>query len=129
MLKLAEAPRDRSIHQDSVQQIRDLLPILDAIDTSGKTLHGIVDNILSFLDLKGRDYLQPDSPRLFDSPTCGPRTLDAMFEDLIQEACDENERSRRTMLQPLNSIQTVFEITPPELGEETTEDAGGALRK
>lgn len=129
MVDLADAPRDCSSYQNSVQQIRDLLPILDAIDTSGKTLHGIVDNILSFLDLKARDYLQPDSPRLFDSPSGGPRTLGSMFEEVIHEACEENERSRRATLQPLNSIETVFEMTPPELGEETTEDAGGALRK
>lgn len=131
MLDLAETPPSCSSYLNSVQQIRDLIPILDAIDTSGKTLHGIVDNILSFLDLKARDYSTPDTPssRIFDSPTGGARSLIVMLEDVIQEAHEENERSRRSALMPLNAIETVLEIEPRELGEDYSEDAGGALRR
>lgn len=132
MLDLAETPQNCTSYQNSVAQIRDLIPILDAIDTSGKTLHGIVDNILSFLDLKARDYNTPDatSPRnMFDGPTGGARSLVDMLEEVIQEAHEENERSRRSALLPLNTIETVLEIEPKELGEGYSEDAGGALRR
>ena len=131
MIDLVEAPQDCASYLNSTQQIRDLLPILDAIDTSGQTLHGIVDNILSFLDLKAKDYMQSESssPSIFDSPSGGPRSLGAMLEEVLRETCEENERGRRAALQPVNSIETVFEISPPELGEETMEDSGGALRK
>lgn len=129
MIDLAEAPQNCSTYLNSVQQIRDLLPILDAIDTSGKTLHGIVDNILSFLDLKARDFAQGDTsaPRMFDSPSGGPKPLLSMFEEVINDACEESERIRRAAMQPLNSIETIFDF-PPDL-EDTMEDSGGALRK
>ena len=134
MLDLAETPQSSGSYLNSVQQIRDLIPILDAIDTSGKTLHGIVDNILSFLDLKARDYSSPDmllSPArsVFDSPSGGAKTLLEMLEETIQEAHEENERSRRSAMMPLNMIETVVEVEPKELGEWYTEDAGGALRR
>ena len=134
MLDLAETPQSSGTYVNSVQQIRDLIPILDAIDTSGKTLHGIVDNILSFLDLKAKDYSSPDlvlSPArsMFDSPTGGARTLVEMLEETVQEAHEENERSRRSALMPLNSIETIIEIHPRELGERYKEDSGGALRR
>lgn len=134
MIDLAEAPQSSGTYVNSVQQIRDLIPILDAIDTSGKTLHGIVDNILSFLDLKARDYSSPDamlSPQrsMFDSPSSGMRTLVEMLEETVQEAHEENERSRRSALMPLNSIETIIEIEPKELGEQYKEDSGGALRR
>lgn len=134
MLDLAEAPQSCESYQNSLQQIRDLIPMLDAIDTSGQTLHGIVDNILSFLDLKARDYMQSDntpmhSPRLYESLAGGPKSLGVMFEEVIHEAWEENTRSRRAALQPLNSIETIFEIEPRELGDVMEEDSGGALRK
>lgn len=134
MLDLAETPQASSTYVNSVQQIRDLIPILDAIDTSGKTLHGIVDNILSFLDLKAKDYSSPDtllSPArsMFDTPSGGMRTLVEMLEETVQEAHEENERSRRSALMPLNSIETIIEVHPKELGERYKEDSGGALRR
>jgi signal transduction histidine kinase len=114
----------------TTQQIRDLLPFLDAIDTSGKTLHGIVDNILSFLDLKGKENMVSGaSPSLLNSPSGVTQSLEVMFEELIHDACEEDKRSRRANGQPMCNIETVFEIIPPLLGEQVTEDAGGALRR
>jgi CheY-like chemotaxis protein len=112
-----------------MQQIRDLLPYLDAIDTSGKTLHGIVDNILSFLDLKGKDnMLMPSQPGLMNSPSGAQASLEVMLEELIEEACEEDKRTRISKGQPPSNVETIFEIIPPLLGEQVTEDAGGALR-
>ncbi|WVR06437.1 hypothetical protein IAU60_003468 [Kwoniella sp. DSM 27419] len=112
------------------EQIRDLLPFLDAIDTSGKTLHGIVDNILSFLDLKSRESSQSvGGATLLTSPQGSPNSLEVMFEELLRDAIDEDRKSRRANGQASCHIETVFEIIPPLLGEEVLEDAGGALRR
>ena len=131
MTDLADAPHQLNTSSlTTTQQIRDLLPFLDAIDTSGKTLHGIVDNILSFLDLKGKDnMISPSSPSLLNSPTGITQSIEVMFEELIHEACEEDQRSRKANGQPLCDIQTVFEIIPSLLGEQVTEDTGGALRR
>ncbi|OCF37230.1 hypothetical protein I316_01137 [Kwoniella heveanensis BCC8398] len=128
MTDLAEAP-----HHDALttnEQIRDLMPFLDAIDTSGKTLHGIVDNILSFLDLKAKESAQSTGgATLTNTPYRSQNSLEVMFEELVREAIDEDQQSRRANGQPICHIETVFEIIPPLLGEKVTEDAGGALRR
>ena len=134
MNDLADAPQDNSNSSNSslttTQQIRDLLPFLDAIDTSGKTLHGIVDNILSFLDLKGKDdMISPTSPSLLNSPSGATRSIEVMFEELIHDACEEDKRSRIANGLSMCHTETVFEIIPPLLGEQVTEDTGGALRR
>lgn len=131
MTDLADTPTTHPSNTlTTMQQIRDLLPYLDAIDTSGKTLHGIVDNILSFLDLKGKDnMLTPSTPGLLTSPSGAPESIEVMFEELIEEACEEDKRVRVSRGQPQSNVETIFEIIPPLLGEQVTEDAGGALRK
>lgn len=131
MNDLAETPHSLNTSSlTTTQQIRDLLPFLDAIDTSGKTLHGIVDNILSFLDLKGKDNsVSPSVPSLLNSPAGAAQSLEVMFEELIHDACEEDKRSRQANGSPLCHTETVFEIIPPLLGEQITEDAGGALRR
>jgi signal transduction histidine kinase len=130
MIDLADTPVEKTASLTTTQQIRDLLPFLDAIDTSGKTLHGIVDNILSFLDLKGKDsMLSQSSPSLLNSPSGVTQSIEVMFEELIYDACEEDKRSRRANGQPASHVETVFEIIPPLLGEKVTEDAGGALRR
>ena len=129
MNDLAESPATTG-KPVCIQQIRDLLPYLDAIDTSGKTLHGIVDNILSFLDLKGKDHL-PSAPstNLLNLPSGPAQSLEVMMEEVIHEAAEEDKRSRSASGQPASNVETVFEIIPPLLGEEVTEDTGGALRR
>jgi signal transduction histidine kinase len=131
MNDLADTPSQQQQNSlTTMQQIRDLLPYLDAIDTSGRTLHGIVDNILSFLDLKGKDnMLMPSQPGLMNSPSGAQSSLEVMFEELIEEACEEDKRTRIAKGQPPSNVETIFEIIPPLLGEQVTEDAGGALRK
>lgn len=131
MTDLADTPTTQPSNSlTTMQQIRDLLPYLDAIDTSGKTLHGIVDNILSFLDLKGKDnMLTPSTPGLLTSPSGAAESIEVMFEELIEEACEEDKRVRTARGQPQSNVETIFEIIPPLLGEQVTEDAGGALRK
>jgi hypothetical protein len=131
MNDLADTPQALNTSSlTTTEQIRDLLPFLDAIDTSGKTLHGIVDNILSFLDLKGKDNMvSASSPSLLNSPSGVTQSLEVMFEEIIHDACDEDKRSRRANGQPMCHTETVFEIIPPLLGEQVTEDAGGALRR
>ncbi|ORY25636.1 hypothetical protein BCR39DRAFT_600069 [Naematelia encephala] len=131
MNDLANTPQD--VMQDSLtttQQLRDFLPFLDAIDTSGKILHGIVDNILSFLDLKAKeDMIAPGKSALLSSPTGAAQSIERMFEELIHEATEEDHQSRTTSGRAICYTETVFEIIPTFLGEEVTEDAGGALRK
>lgn len=131
MTDLADTPTSHPQNSlTTMQQIRDLLPYLDAIDTSGKTLHGIVDNILSFLDLKGKDnMLMPSTPGLMTSPSGAAASIEVMFEELIEEACEEDKRVRIARGQPPSNVETIFEIIPPLLGEQVTEDVGGALRK
>ncbi|WOO77936.1 Response regulator mcs4 [Vanrija pseudolonga] len=138
MSDLAEAPSVAPIDPNAgslttLQQIRDLLPFLDAIDTSGKTLHGIVDNILSFLDLKAKDtrFESSHSPSagLLTSPSGAPQPLSTMFEEIITEVYNEDRRGRRASGQQVGHIETVFEIIPDRLGELVTEDSAGALRK
>lgn len=131
MTDLADTPvSNPSNSLTTMQQVRDLLPMLDAIDTSGKTLHGIVDNILSFLDLKGKDnMLTPSTPGLLTSPSGAAESIEVMFEELIEEACEEDKRVRTARGQGQSNVETIFEIIPPLLGEQVTEDAGGALRK
>jgi len=92
----------------TTQQIRDLLPFLDGIDTSGKTLHGIVDNILSFLDLKAKDniMLSAQSP-LLEAPHGATQSIEVMFKHLIYEAWEEDKRSRRANGQPMVNTETV----------------------
>ncbi|KAK4685195.1 hypothetical protein P7C73_g4960, partial [Tremellales sp. Uapishka_1] len=129
MLDLAETPKQPSV-STTTEQIRDLMPFLDAIDTSGKTLHGIVDNILSFLDLKGRDnVIDAETPGLVSTLVGAPRSLEVLFEEMIEEACVEDKKSREANGLPLSKIETIFEIIPPFLGEQVTEDASGAIRK
>ncbi|BEI96246.1 hypothetical protein CcaverHIS631_0111950 [Cutaneotrichosporon cavernicola] len=117
----------------TLEQVRDLLPLLDAIDTSGKTLHGIVDNILTFLDLTGKDKLWESSrakhPALFGHSSGAPQTLRAMLEDLVQEAYEEERRSRAGNGEAQGHIETVLEIVSKDLGDLVTEDRGGALRR
>lgn len=129
MIDLAEAPASCDSYTSSLQQIRDLIPILDAIDTSGKTLHGIVDNILSFLDLKSKDASTPNSPRIPSASGANQKLLVDMLEEVVVQAHEDNERSRRSALQSLNSIETIFEIDPPSLGTDYMEDSDGALRR
>ncbi|ORX40020.1 hypothetical protein BD324DRAFT_615975 [Kockovaella imperatae] len=131
MNDLADAPQQmQSGSLTTMEQVRDLLPLLDAIDTSGKTLHGIVDNILSFLDLKSKDnMLAPTTPALLSSPSGAAQTIEAMFEELIHETSEEDVRSRQANSQPLSHVETVFEISPSSLGRHVTEDSGGALRR
>lgn len=118
MNDLADAPQQMpTTCLNTMQQIRDLLPFLDAIDTSGKTLHGIVDNILSFLDLKANDSMvMAPKPSLMNSPFGAAQSIEVMFEELVQEAWEEDKRSRRANGQPIVNIETVFEIIPPLLG-------------
>ncbi|GMK57489.1 hypothetical protein CspeluHIS016_0403230 [Cutaneotrichosporon spelunceum] len=117
----------------TLEQVRDLLPLLDAIDTSGKTLHGIVDNILTFLDLTGKDKLWESSrvkhPALFGHSSSAPQTLREMLEELVQEAYEEERRSRAGNGEPQSHIETVLEIVSKDLGDLVTEDRGGALRR
>ena len=131
LTELADTPNQPpSSALTTTQQIRDLLPFLDAIDTSGKTLRGIVDNILSFLDLKEQDSsVSNASPQLLNSPSGAAQSLEAMFEELINQSWEEDKRSRRVNGLELSNIETVFEIIPPILGEQITEDSGGALRR
>lgn len=132
MIDLADADQQNTTISSltTTQQIRDLLPFLDAIDTSGKTLHGIVDNILSFLDLKAKDSsVSSVAPSLLNSPAGATQSIEVMFEELIHEASEEDRRSRSANGQPTSTIETVFEIIPPLLGEQVTEDSGGALRR
>lgn len=130
MNDLADAPQQSNNTLTTMQQVRDLLPFLDAIDTSGKTLHGIVDNILSFLDLKAKENtLMPRTPGMLASPAGAPQSLEVMFEELMEEACEEDKRVRSAKGQPQSNVETIFEIIPPLLGEKVTEDTGGALRK
>ena len=112
------------------QQIRDLFPFLDAIDTSGKTLHGILDNILVFLDLKDEgSAIGGHGPGLLIAPSGTAKSLEVMFEELLKEACEEDKRSRTANGQPMSQVETIFEIIPPLLGESVTEDEGGSLRR
>ena len=133
MNDLADTPQQRTYDggcQTTMEQIRDLLPLLDAIDTSGKTLHGIVDNILSFLDLKGKDSMtSSNAPSLLNSPTGATQTLEIMFEELIHEAFEEDKRARLANGQPSSHVETVLEILTDGLGEDVIEDSGGALRR
>ncbi|WWC88463.1 uncharacterized protein L201_003374 [Kwoniella dendrophila CBS 6074] len=129
MTDLAETPQ-MTTNLTSTEQVRDLLPFLDAIDTSGKTLHGIVDNILSFLDLKGKEASQSlGDTGLMTTPTGGQASIEVMFEELLRDVIDEDKKSRRANGQSDCHIETIFEIIPPLLGEQVSEDAGGALRK
>jgi signal transduction histidine kinase len=114
MLDLAETPPSCESYVNSLQQIRDLVPILDAIDTSGKTLHGIVDNILSFLDLKAGNTL--------DAPSGGPKALVDMLEEVLLEAHEDNARSKRA-----SCVETVLDVDP-HIGSYA-EDKDGALRR
>ncbi|WVQ96444.1 hypothetical protein IAU59_003549 [Kwoniella sp. CBS 9459] len=128
MTDLAEAPRHDALTTN--EQIRDLLPFLDAIDTSGKTLHGIVDNILSFLDLKSKESAQSTGgANLTNAPYRSKNSLEVMFEELVRDAIQEDQQTRRANGQPICHIETIFEIIPPLLGEQVAEDAGGALRR
>lgn len=139
MSDLAEAPSIAQVQSaahgcmTTLEQVRDLLPLLDAIDTSGKTLHGIVDNILTFLDLTGKDNLWESSrakhPALFGHSSSAPQTLRAMLEELVQEAYDEDRRSRAATGEEQGHIDTVLEIVSKDLGDLVTEDRGGALRR
>jgi signal transduction histidine kinase len=129
MIDLAEAPSSCESYSSSLQQIRDLVPILDAIDTSGKTLHGIVDNILSFLDLKTKDAGTPSTPRTVSERGGEHKLLVDMLEEVILQAHEDNERSRRSALQSPNSIETIFAIEPASLGTNYVEDGDGALRR
>jgi CheY-like chemotaxis protein len=130
--EFAEAPvttRDTSLN--TLQQVRDLLPLLDAIDTSGTTLHGIVENILTFLDLSTKDNRWsgvPGNPNVINRMG-GPQTLTAMIEELIHAMSDDDKRGRFGSGQPTAQIETIFEIIPHGLGENVTEDYGGALRR
>lgn len=116
----------------TLEQVRDLLPFLDAIDTSGKTLHGIVDNILTFLDLTASDN-RWESARakhpIFGQRSSASQTFGSMMEELVHEAYEEHCRSRIGGGQPLGHIETVFEIIPKGLKDIVTEDSGGALRR
>lgn len=131
MNDLADTPREIAYTPlTTIQQIRDLLPFLDAIDTSGKTLHGIIDNILSFLDLKAKDNtISTQSSPFVSSPSGAMQSLETVFEELIHDACEEDKLSRTANGQPIINIETVFEIIPPLLGEQITEDGGGSLRR
>lgn len=132
MSDLAEGPvpsRDPGLN--TLQQVRDLLPFLDAIDTSGATLHGIVENILTFLDLSAKDNRwggAPGNPTVM-SRTGAPQTLGNMLEELIHDAYEDDRRSRIGTGQALDHTETIFEIRSPDLGELVTEDHGGALRR
>lgn len=126
MTDLAETPQSLLASVTTTEQIRDLMPMLDAIDTSGKILHGIVDNILSFLDLKSKDSGQAS---LLNAPSGAAQSIETMFEELIHEACEEDKRSRSANGQPSYHIETIFEVIPPLLGEQVSEDGGGALRR
>lgn len=137
MSDLADAPaqphKTGSGCMTTLEQVRDLLPLLDAIDTSGKTLHGIVDNILTFLDLTGKDNLWDSSrakhPALFGHSSGAPQTLRAMLEELVTEAYDEDRRSRAGSGEQQGHIDTVLEFVPKDLGDLVAEDRGGALRR
>ncbi|WWD18560.1 hypothetical protein CI109_103013 [Kwoniella shandongensis] len=118
MNDLAEEPSE-AVTNNTTSQVKDLLPFLDAIDTSGKTLHGIVDNILNFLDLRGKeDSLTLGGTGMVSSANGSQSSLEMMFEDIIKEAIEEDGRSRRANGQPDCHVETVFEIIPPLLGEE-----------
>jgi hypothetical protein len=129
MLDLADAPSTGTGYTNSLQQIRDLIPILDAIDTSGTTLHGIVDNILSFLDLRAKDSASPGTPKSIDKHNVARKTLLDMLEEVIEQAHGENERSRRSAMQSVGDIETIFEVDPPNLGTDYLEDRDGSLRR
>lgn len=127
MTEFANMP---SPQQLGLQQVRDLLPYLDAIDTSGNVLSGIVDNILSFLDLRGKEGLQHGSaPNLISSPGGPAQSLEAMLEEVLLQAVEEDKKARQATGRPRSDIETVFEIIPPFLGEEVAEDSGGAFRR
>ncbi|KAK8858668.1 hypothetical protein IAR55_002897 [Kwoniella newhampshirensis] len=131
MIDLAQATSPPTLEK-TANQVQDLLPFLDAIDTSGKTLHGIVDNILSFLDMRGDEHVATlgdgNGPALAASQAGSQSSLEVMFEELVNEAIEEDRKSRRANGQPDCRVETVFEIVPPLLGEEVSEDAG-ALSK
>ncbi|WWC70842.1 uncharacterized protein I206_104794 [Kwoniella pini CBS 10737] len=114
----------------STEQIRDMMPFLDAIDTGGKTLHGIVDNILSFLDLKGRESSRSfGDAALLAAPSGTQTSLETMLEEILENVMLEDQKSRKANGQPDVEVETIFEIIPPLLGEQVSEDAGGALRR
>ena len=128
LARIPEQPSSSSLTTN--QQIRDLFPFLDAIETSGKTLHGILDNVLAFLDLKEKgNAVAGRDPGSLIAPSGTAQSLEVMFEELIQEACEEDKRSRTANGQPMTHIETIFEIIPPLLGVGVTEDEGGSLRR
>ena len=126
MSDLAATP---SPEQLGLQQVGDFLPYLDAIDTSGRVLNGIVDNILSFLDLRGGENLQHGlAPNLIDSPSGPAQPLEMMLDQVIRQVIAEDRRGRSSIGRPLGDIEAVLEINPPQLGRDVTEDTGGAMR-
>lgn len=134
MQDLASAPiSEETTVLTTTQQVRDLLPYLDAIDTSGRTLHEIIDNILSFLELRSRDNPFTKDPTVLSVPAAqhvsSPRSLEVLFEDLIQKVCEDHRQSRKLLGRTGGRVETVFEIVPPLLGESLEEDHGGALER
>lgn len=128
----------------TLQQVRDLMPFLDAIDTSGKILHGIVDNILTFLDLTDKDAAG-ELGSLGGNGGRTPLTIGALLEELIRDAYEADKLSRSSLEGGAQGSDTgtkssctnaqnvtkstVFEIIPVGLGDAVMEDEGGALRR
>ena len=126
------ALRSTTAHTDgrSAEQIRDLLPYLDAIDTSGNHLHAIVDNILSFLELKGMERVSgPESGMDIslngDSAT---QSLNAMLQSTAVKAYDAETRARRSRGDQVGRIETVFHAEPEELAQRVMEDSRGLMK-
>lgn len=130
----------------TLQQVRDLLPFLDAIDTSGKILHGIVDNILTFLDLTDKDERTGGAggelKSLGGNGGRTPLTIGALLEELIRDAYEADRLSRSSLEggaagggvtpgTPIRGVtkSTILEIIPLGLGDTVMEDEGGALRR
>jgi hypothetical protein len=102
-----------------MQQARDLLPMLDAIEISSRTLHGIIENILSFLDLKGQDnMLATSTSGMLTSPPASAVSIEVMFEVLIEEACEEDKGVRTARGQLQSSVENIFAIVPALQGEQ-----------
>lgn len=134
MQDLANTPvSEETTVSTTTQQVRDLLPYLDAIDTAGRTLHDIIDNILSFLELRSKDNPTDQNPSIPSVPTAqhtgAPRSLEVMFEDVIQQVSEDQRQVRKLLGRKSGRIETVFEIVPPLLGESLEEDNGGALER
>ena len=116
--------------QQNREQVRDLLPLMDAIDTSGTHLQGIVDNILSFLELKAMERISMSGKTdtySADQPMTD-QALGPMLEDIIAKAYDAEARARKARGESPGRVETILHIASEDLALGVVEDARGLLR-